>query len=205
MFVMSDDLVQPTEPPPKLKLMVSSTVYGQQGFLDQVFAILESYGYEVWMSHKGTIPTNPRRTAFRNCLDAVNNCDAFLGILTGSYGSGVGPNQKSITHREVIRSIRRRKLRWFLVHHDVVVARQLLKQFRFDEGGGKRPHTFFKKTAVLDDIRVLEMYESAIRHTLPLSRRAGNWVQEYISPAEAFRFIEAQFREPSRIRQLLEQ
>jgi hypothetical protein len=133
----------------------------------------------------------------------VNNCDAFLGVITGSYGSGVGPNQKSITHREVIRSVRRRKLRWFLVHHDVVVARQLLKQFRF-EGGKKKPHSFFKKTSVLDDIRVLEMYESAIRHSLPLSRRAGNWVQEYFSHPEAFRFIEAQFREPGRIRQLLE-
>ena len=90
------------------------------------------------------------------------------------------------------------------MHHDVVVARQLLKQFRFDDGK-KRPHTFFKKTAVLEDIRVLEMYESATRHSLPLSKRAGNWVQEYSSHADALRFIEAQFKEPARIRRLLEE
>jgi hypothetical protein len=101
-------------------------------------------------------------------------------------------------------SVSQRKLRWFLVNHDVVVARQLLKQFRFDDGGKRKPNTFFKKTAVLEDIRVLEMYESAIRHNLPLSRRAGNWVQEYSSHADALRFIEAQFKEPARIRQLLE-
>ena len=134
----------------------------------------------------------------------MDKCDAFLGIITGSYGSGVGPNKKSIAHREIIRAVARKKLRWFLVHHDVVVARQLLKQFRFDDDGNRKPHTFFKKTAVLDDIRVLEMYESAIRHSLPLARRTGNWVQEYFSPSDAMRFIEAQFKEPSRIRQLLE-
>jgi hypothetical protein len=116
----------------------------------------------------------------------------------------VAPNQRSITHREVVRAVSQRKPRWFLVHHDVVVARQLLKQFRFDSEGKKKPHAFFRKTAVLEDIRVLEMYESATRHNLPLSRRAGNWVQEYSSHTDALRFIEAQLREPARIRRLLE-
>jgi hypothetical protein len=195
---------QPGPSPPKLRLMVSSAVYGLEGFLDHLFTLLEGYGYAVWMSHKGTIPTNPKRTAFANCLEAVNACDAFLGIITGNYGSGVGPNKKSITHREIIRAVAQKKLRWFLVHHDVVVARQLLRQFRFDETGARKTLAF-KRTAVLEDIRVLEMYESAIRHTLPLSRRVGNWVQEYFSHSDAERFLEAQFREPSRIRQLLEE
>jgi hypothetical protein len=56
---MTENLTPPAEPPPKLKLMVSSAVYGQQAFLDQVFGILEGYGYEVWMSHKGTIRPTP--------------------------------------------------------------------------------------------------------------------------------------------------
>jgi Domain of unknown function (DUF4062) len=202
MPAMPDEVTPPAEPP-KLKLMVSSTVYGQQALLEQVFAVLEGYGYKVWMSHKGTIPTSPKRTAFSNCLDAVNNCDAFLGIITGSYGSGVGPNQRSITHREIVRAVSQKKMRWFLVHHDVV-SRQLLRQFRFDDKGAKTPFTF-KKTAVLEDIRVLDTYEAAIRQSLPLSKRAGNWVQEYVNLSEALLFIEAQFREPSRIRQLLEE
>ena len=200
---MPEENPQPEAAPPKLKLMVSSTVYGLEGFLDQVFAILVEYGYEVWMSHKGTIPTNPKRTAFANCLEAVNACDVFLGIIAGSYGSGVGPNQKWITHREIIRAVSQKKLRWFLVHHDVVIARQLLNQFRFDEKGAKKA-LVFKRTAVLDDIRVLEMYESAIRQNLPLAKRSGNWVQEYSSYSDAMRFIEAQFRQQSRIRQVLE-
>ena len=55
---MPEEGTAQAEPISKLKLMVSSTVYGLEGFLDRIFAILESYGYEVWMSHKGTIPTN---------------------------------------------------------------------------------------------------------------------------------------------------
>jgi hypothetical protein len=87
--------------------------------------MLEGYGYEVWMSHKGTIPTNPRKNNFANCLDAVEGCDAFLGIITGQYGSGVEAGKMSITHQEMNRAVQLGKMRWFLVHHDVVVARQL--------------------------------------------------------------------------------
>jgi hypothetical protein len=189
--------------PPRLRLMVSSTVYGLQDQLDQVFAMLEGYGYEVWMSHKGTLPTNPRMSNFANCLKAVDQCDVFLGIITGRYGSGVEPRSLSITHQEMNRAVELKKLWWFLVHHDVVVARQLLKQFRFDDTG-KRKRLKFKKTAVLDDIRVLEMYESAIQHDKPLPDRAGNWVHEYLVPSDALKFIEAQFREPARVRQILD-
>lgn len=197
--VMPEDSLPTAGPPPRLKLMVSSPVYGLEGLLDQIFAMLEGYGYEVWMSHKGTIPTDPRRTAFSNCLTAVDNCDAFLGIITGHYGSGVGTNQRGITHREIVRAVNQRKLRWFLVHHDVPVARQLLKQFRTDEHGEKRSHSFFRRTAILDDIRVLEMYESAIQHSRPLSQRAGNWVQEFFAHSDALRYVEAQFSDPSRL------
>jgi hypothetical protein len=202
-------LVMPEAAPPtagpttRLKLMVSSPVYGVEGLLDQIFAMLEGYGYEVWMSYKGTIPTDPRRTAFSNCLAAVDNCDAFLGIITGYYGSGVGTNQRGITHREIVRAVNRKKLRWFLVHHDVTVARQLLKQFRYDEHGNKKPHDFFRKTAILDDIRILDMYETAIRHGRPLSQRAGNWVQEFSNHSDVLRYIQAQFRDPSRLHDFL--
>ena len=203
-LVMPEHGLPTTGTPTRPKLIVScSPAYGLEGLLDQIYAMLEGYGYEVWMSHKGTIPTDPRRTAFSNCLTAVDRCDAFLGIITGQYGSGVGANRRGITHREIIRAVNRRKLRWFLVHHDVVVARQLLKQFRFDEHGNKRPHGFFRRTAILEDIRVLDMYESAIRHGRPLAQRAGNWVQEFFAHSDALRYIEAQFRDPSRLRNFL--
>jgi hypothetical protein len=56
--------------------------------LDRVYTLLTSFGYEVWMSHKGSVPVFSNRTAFENCLQAVKNCDLFLGIITPNYGSG---------------------------------------------------------------------------------------------------------------------
>ena len=40
----------------KLRILVSSAVYGYQAFLDRIYDLLVALGYEVWMSHKGTIP-----------------------------------------------------------------------------------------------------------------------------------------------------
>jgi hypothetical protein len=71
----------------KLIIMVSSTVYGIEELLDRIYTLLADYGYEVWISHKGTLPVRSDRTAFENCLEAVEQCDLFLGIITTSYGS----------------------------------------------------------------------------------------------------------------------
>jgi putative SOS response-associated peptidase YedK len=83
----------------RLTILVSSTVYGIEELLDRVHVVLVQYGYDVWMSHKGTMPVLPNRTAFENCLAAVEACDLFLGIITTQYGSGIlAKGQRSITH-----------------------------------------------------------------------------------------------------------
>ena len=55
----------------RLTIMVSSAVYGNEDLLDQIHAMLTKFGYEVWVSHKGTIPVLPDRSAFESCLAAV--------------------------------------------------------------------------------------------------------------------------------------
>ena len=188
----------------RLRVMVSSAVYGYEELLDQVFAVLSTYGFDVWMSHKGTFPIAPDLTAFDNCLEAVKQCDVFLGIITGRYGSGRSGQERSSTHREIIEAVRIEKPRFFLVHEHVVVARQLLNQFRTDRNGKPRRYTFFKKTAIFEDIRVLDMYDVAIMADLPLSERKGNWVQQYRDREDILRFIEAQFGDVTRIKEFLE-
>lgn len=92
----------------KIKIMVSSTVYGIEELLDRIYTILTEFGYEVWMSHKGTVPLFSNRTAFDNCLQAVKCCDLFLGIITPNYGSGLNPDNPSdlsITHQEILKAI----------------------------------------------------------------------------------------------------
>ena len=62
---------------PKPIIMVSSTVYGIEELLERVYSLLTAFGYDVWMSHKGTMPIMSSKTAFQNCLDAVEKCDLF--------------------------------------------------------------------------------------------------------------------------------
>ncbi len=176
-------------------IMVSSSVYGFEQTLDQIDAVLRGFGYRVWMSHNNSLPVNSKFSNFENCLRAVKRCDAFLGIISGQYGSGRASRIRSITHRELLKAIDLNKRRWVFVDHDVVVARQLLKQFQYDDHG-KKKNLNFKPTPYLDDIRVIEMYEDAMRVKIPLKRRTGNWVQEYRSAADLLRQIEAQLSNP---------
>ena len=93
------------------------------------------------------------------------------------------------------------KLRWFLVHHNVIIARQLLRQFRKRSSEGWRVRV--RGCSVLDDVRILEMYEEAIRQDLPLDRRAGNWAQPFFTADDVLRFLVTQFADPERVRRLL--
>lgn len=176
-------------------IMVSSSVYGNEDLLAQVFSILTSYGWVVWMSHKGTFPVDSKLSAFENCVKAVKKCDAFLGIIFGSYGTGVIANQKSITHKEMEEAVKQKKKRWFLVKHEVTVARQLLRPV--EKSYPKfRKKVNFKGNAILGDIRVLDMYACATREAEKLEIRTGNWVQPFKDATEVLAYVTNQLSDP---------
>ncbi len=177
----------------KLIIMVSSTVYGIEELLDRVYALLTPQ-YEVWMSHKGTMPVFSKRSAFENCIAAVKRCDLFLGLITTYYGSGKDGNSISISHQELRKAIEFNKPRWLLAHDHVVFARSLLKNLKYQRSGRLvRAALAVKKSAVIDDLRVIDMYEEAILSQKPLRERQGNWVQKFQSPEDALLFATAQF------------
>ena len=176
-----------------LVVMVSSTVYGIEELLDRVYAILTNFGYEVWMSHKGTVPVLPTKTAFENCLDAVEKCDLFLGIITTQYGSGKeGKKTLSITHQELLKAIKINKPRWILAHDHVVFARTLLGNLGH-KSAKERSKLNLANNNVIEDLRVIDMYEAAIRHDVQLTDRTGNWVQKFVTPEDAQLFATSQF------------
>ncbi|MGV2336327.1 MAG UNVERIFIED_CONTAM: DUF4062 domain-containing protein [Planctomycetaceae bacterium] len=179
----------------KLTVMVSSTVYGIEELLDRIFSLLTAYGYEVWMSHKGTLPVVSDRTAFENCLAAVEKCDLFLGLITPQYGSGRDrdrPELPSITHSEMRRAIELKKPRWILAHDHVVFAWSLLKNITHSGGTGREGLTL-RKSQILDDLRVLELYEEAIIDEKQLPDRVCNWVQKFRTTEDGSLFVGAQF------------
>ncbi|EGR2518722.1 MULTISPECIES: DUF4062 domain-containing protein [Gammaproteobacteria] len=177
----------------KLTVMVSSTVYGVEELLDRVYSLLTAFGYEVWMSHKGTVPVSSNETAFESCLKAVEKCDLFLGIITPQYGSGVDATGLSITHKEMKKAIELNKPRWFLAHDQVVFARRLLMDLGYKTQEQRSELTLRKGAASISNIKVIDLYEDATMEKLPLDDRQGNWVQKFDRDDDANLFVVAQF------------
>ena len=109
--------------------MVSSTVYGSQNDLDQIAAILrQQFNYEVIMSKEGSVyvPIDYIDNPEAACLQAVNDCDLFLGIIFPRYGSG-------ITHKEFLKAVELNKPRWFVAHEKIEFLRKLFQPYLVDE------------------------------------------------------------------------
>lgn len=186
-----------------ISIMVSSTVYNFEDDLDQICAILERYGYTVLNSHWGTIRARPGQSNLQLCLEAVQNCDFFLGIIRPFYGSGrVGP--LSIVHQEIRRAIELNKPRYFFAHDHVPYTRQLLAQYLYTRTGRWKGFPLnFKRTSVMDDLRVISIYDDAIRNEIPILERADHWVQTFRTIGELFRCIDCQFKDIETVRRAI--
>jgi hypothetical protein len=187
----------------KLVVMVSSSVYGIEELLDRLYTLLTAFGYEVWMSHKGTVPVLPNRSNFENCTAAVEKCDLFLGLITPRYGSGKeDAGSPSITHRELLLAIELKKPRWLLAHSDVVFARSLLKNLGYADTKARQCLTL-GENAIMDDLRVIDMYEAAILSNERVQDRKGNWAQKYRTPEDALLYATAQFSRYQEVEQFV--
>ncbi|MBB5643979.1 DUF4062 domain-containing protein [Pedobacter cryoconitis] len=180
----------------KIKIMVSSTVYHFKSDLEQLCSTLIGFGYEVICSHIGTVYPVPGKTPEESCLVAVAECDFFFGIIFPMYGSG-------ITHKEFQEAVRLNKPRGFLAHHDVAFAKQLLKEFMFEENGDRNGFKLTKRTPVMDDLLVIDMYNIAIGDGLPKEQRL--WAQEFHKyPLDGAPFVNSLFGNEARFRADLE-
>ena len=187
----------------KLKIMVSSAVYGYQEFLDRIYDLLVALGYEVWMSHKGTIPVVSTCDTLENCMHGVEQCDLFLGIITGQYGKTIRDGF-SATHLEFKRAIELNKPRWFIVDDRVIFARRFLNGLYQDSTCNvklDRNNLYFKGDPTFSDLRLIDMYELARERKS--ERDDVKWVQEYRDDNSALLFAMAQFGRYLEIEDLL--
>lgn len=114
---------------------------------------------------------HPGLSNLENCMAAVRDCDVFLDIIRPVYGSGkIGP--RAIMHEECCEAVRLQKPRWFLVHRDVTFARQLLKPYIYRKDG-TRTRFRLKRNPVLDDLRVIDLYNDVIQNETLLVIEGG--------------------------------
>ena len=200
-FMVQDETLFIRSDKHPLRVLVSSTVYRKEGLLDRIYALLTSCGYEVWMSYAGTVHVNSNVSAFENCLDAVRECDLFLGLITPDYGSGIDSDSKdtrSITHKEMVLAMELKKPRWMLVDSRVPFMRNWLNQCGIDTREKRKQFLEGKRSNKTFDLRTIDIYEDVIQDYDPprrvvLSERKGNWVQPYMDISDVERFVVAQF------------
>lgn len=192
-----------------IKVFVASTVYNFQSDLDRIYNLLDAYGYDVMMSHKGTIPLDSSVANSQICIDGVNECDIFLGLIRPNYGSGVlEAGGLSITHMEFQAAMKRDIPRFVLVDYRVVFTRSLFKDSFFIEDSTKKKINFdrvsFENLDVMDT-RCVRMYNEAIKDKeKPAAKRTGNWVQEYYDFDAIKMHLDSQFKYPERIQKLID-
>jgi hypothetical protein len=182
----------------RIKIFVASTVYTNRDLLLQICGILSTYGYQVINSDYGTLYPHLGHNNKEACLAEIKECDIFFGIINPFYSTG-------ITHEELKEAIKLDKPRRFMVHGFVTFSRKLLEQFMYDDAGEKNRTGFtIQKTSVMDDIRVIDMYNDAIQHELPEDEKKYHWAHEYFRPDEAFRHIETLFADVDKVKNDLE-
>lgn len=191
-----------------IRVFVASTVYNFQFELNSIYSYLDNLGYDVYMSHKGTILLDSRQSNLGNCTGAVNECDVFVGFIRPDYGSGVlDEGGKSILHVEFETAINRDIPRFVMADHRVVFTRALFKGAFIIEDKTKKRIDFdeisFDNNPVMDS-RTIRMYNMAVLDKeKPASKRKGNWVQEYVGLEDILLHLESQFKYPDRIRKLI--
>ena len=198
-----------------IKVFVSSTVYDFETDLRRIFLTLDSFGYDVYMSKEGTIPLNSRLSNLVNCVNGVEECDVFLGIVRPLIGSGVLEKEgRSITAQEFDRAIELGMPRFILADYRVEFAHKLLKLMDCDTDSiplnkekvevneqNENVVKLFPNNVVHGEC--VEIYRLAIQNHLKPKYRVGNWAQPYKDSEDIQRFIESQFKDVERIKSLI--
>lgn len=192
-------------------VFVSSTVYDKKDMLSTIRGMLESIGYDVRMSDAGTIPVDSGESAFENCLNAVDDADFFIGIISPAYGSGIIKSKGvSITHEEMRRARDSRKPRLLLVDERVKTIADFLNHLGFRSPKGRSKfrklieHCFssseepFRNAAKICDLRSVDLYDEMLLGvgadaSCPPEEREGNWIQEFRTIGDFKSFLASQF------------
>ncbi len=174
-----------------IEVMVPSTVYGFEDQLSTICATLSTLDYAVINSHIGTVRVNPDKSNLDNCLDAVRQCDAFVGIIRPYYGIG-NIEERNITFEEMKLAIELNKPYWFLVHRDVTFTRQSKKHLYYLDSEGQQQFNVKIKKSVIFDERTLDIYNHVIAEGSPIATITGNWAQEFYRLDEALDYVTAQ-------------
>lgn len=119
----------------RLSVFISSTFYDLQHIRTSLEEFVERLGYDAILSEKGRIAYDPDIPLDESCYREAENCDIFVLIIGGRYGSPASDQEntsdmpkghyESVTKKEYKRALEKDKPIYILVEQDV------LSEYRF--------------------------------------------------------------------------
>jgi Domain of unknown function (DUF4062) len=91
---------------PSPSVFISSTFYDLRYIRENLLFFVRSLGYTPILSEKGTIFFDPHRSAAEAAVAEVPNCQMFVLIIGGRYGTELGDTDQSVTNAEYQQAIR---------------------------------------------------------------------------------------------------
>jgi len=126
------------------RVFVSSTFYDLKHIRSSIENFIEDLGYEPVLSEKGSIAYNPEIPLDESCYREAQNCDIFVIIIGGRYGSPTSDENKltekdfffrykSITRKEYESALNRDIPIYILMEKNVRSEYETYKQNRNNE------------------------------------------------------------------------
>lgn len=176
------------------KLMLASTVHGFEDQLSKIIHDVAERDFNVLSSFHGSIKVNPKLSNIKNCVQAVDEANWFLGIVRPFYGTG-NIKERNITFEEIKAAIQLNKPRWFYIHRDVIFAEKIMSSIQVnnpEDSETEIPNLLLPNQSI--DKEAIDLYNFVIKnHEIQLELRNGNWAQEFFVFTEALIYIRSQF------------
>ena len=90
---------------PSPSIFISSTFYDLRYIRENLMFFVRSLGYNPILSERGTVFFDPTASAANSAVDEVPNCQMFVLIIGGRFGSELPGTEQSVTNAEYKQAI----------------------------------------------------------------------------------------------------
>lgn len=139
---------------PAPNVFVSSTFYDLRYIRENLEFFVRSLGYNAILSERGAIYYNPDRDAASSAVAEVANCQIYVLVIGGRFGSEFPDASQSVTNEEYKEAIRHKVPVFALVEHGVLADYQVWQANR--ERGDEQGPIIYPN---VDDERVFEFID----------------------------------------------
>jgi DNA polymerase III delta prime subunit len=167
-----------------MKIFLSSTILDLKDLRDALVTWLETDGHQVIASEKGTLPIEPDKHSYDQCLKAVAECDCLVAVIDGRFG-GEYPKKglnRSITEEEIATAIAQGKKTLVFVRQSIWDA--MATQQTLIKSGAKADYWSVKN--IVEDIRVFGLIDRLKKQPI------NNWIFQFNAPTDLIATIRVQ-------------